>query len=48
MINTPADYGQDWDQIKNELKEKTIAKLNRILKVDLNALIKEEEVLTPP
>ena len=48
MINTPADYGQDWDQIKNELKEKTIAKLNRILKVDLNVLIQEEEVLTPP
>ena len=48
MINTPADYGQDWDQIKNELKEKTIAKLNRILKVDLNVLIQVEEVLTPP
>ena len=48
MINTPADHGQDWDQIKNKLREKTIAKLNRILKVDLNALIQEEEVLTPP
>jgi len=48
MINTPADCGQDWDQIKNKLKEKTIAKLNRILKVDLSRLIQEEEVLTPP
>ena len=48
MINTPADCGQDWDQIKNKLKEKTIAKLNRILKVDLSLLIQEEEVLTPP
>ena len=48
MINTPADYGQDWDQIKNKLKEKTIAKLNRILKVDLDSLIQEEEVLMPP
>ena len=48
MINSPADHGQDWDQIKNKLIEKTIAKLNRILKVDLNALIQEEEVLTPP
>ncbi len=48
MINTPADCGQDWDQIKNKLKEKTIAKLNRILKVDLSPLIQEEEVLTPP
>ena len=48
MINTPADCGQDWDHIKNKLKEKTIAKLNRILKVDLSRLIQEEEVLTPP
>jgi diapolycopene oxygenase len=48
MVNTPADHGQDWNQIKNELREKTIAKLNRILKVDLNALIQEEEFLTPP
>ena len=48
MINTPADCGQDWDHIKNKLKEKTIAKLNRILKVDLSHLIQEEEVLTPP
>ena len=48
MINTPADHGLDWDQIKNKLREKTIAKLNRILKVDLDALIQEEEVLTPP
>jgi len=48
MINTPADYGQDWNRIKRELREKTIDKLNRILKVDLRPLIKEEEVLTPP
>ena len=47
MINTPADHGQDWEQIKNRLREKTIAKLNRILKTDLNPLIKEEEFLTP-
>ena len=48
MINTPADYGQDWGQIKRELREKTIDKLNRILKVDLRPLIQEEAVLTPP
>lgn len=48
MINTPSDQGQDWEQIRNELREKTIAKLNRILKVDLRTLIEEEEVLTPP
>lgn len=48
MINTPADHGQDWNQIKNQLREKTIAKLNRMLNVDMNTLIEEEEVLTPP
>jgi len=48
MINTPADHGQDWNQIKNELRKKTIVKLNRILKVDMDSLIQEEEVLTPP
>lgn len=48
MINTPADHGQDWNLIKNELREKTIAKLNRMLKVDMDSLIQEEEVLTPP
>ncbi len=48
MINTPADHGQDWNLIKNELREKTIAKLNRMLKVDVDSLIQEEEVLTPP
>ena len=47
MINTAADHGQDWEKIKNQLREKTIAKLNRILKTNLNPLIKEEEVLTP-
>jgi phytoene dehydrogenase-like protein len=48
MINTPADYGQDWEKIKERLREKTIVKLNRMLNVDLNDLIQEEEVLTPP
>lgn len=48
MINTPADHGQDWNQIKNELRKKTIAKLNRILKVNLEAMIEEEAVMTPP
>jgi diapolycopene oxygenase len=48
MINTPADHGQDWNKIKNQLREKTIAKLNRMLNVDMNTLIEEEEVLTPP
>ena len=37
MINTPADHGQNWEKIVNELRKKTIIKLNRILKVDLES-----------
>ena len=48
MINTPADHGQNWEKIVNELRKKTIIKLNRILKVDLETMIEEEKVLTPP
>ena len=48
MINTPADSGQNWEKIVNELRKKTIIKLNRILKVDLETMIEEEKVLTPP
>ena len=48
MINTAADHGQDWEKIKNQLRKKTISKLNRILKTNLNPLIKVVEVLSPP
>tara|TARA_X000000950_G_scaffold49621_1_gene58183 strand:+ start:769 stop:2250 length:1482 start_codon:yes stop_codon:yes gene_type:complete len=48
MINTPADHGQDWESIKNRLRQKTIDKLNRILKVNLATMIEEEAVMTPP
>ena len=48
MINVPSDQGQDWELIKNRLREKTINKLNKILKVDLETMIEEEAVMTPP
>ena len=48
MINVPSDQGQDWESIKNRLREKTIKKLNKILKVNLESMIEEESVLTPP
>lgn len=48
MINTPADYGQDWEKITRRLKVKTIQKLSRILNKDIAPLIEEEQVLTPP
>ena len=42
MINVPSDQGQDWESIKNRLREKTINKLNKILKVNLETMIEEE------
>lgn len=48
MINTPADYGQDWEKITRRIKVKTIQKLSRILNKDIAPLIEEEQVLTPP
>jgi phytoene desaturase len=48
MINVPSDQGQDWESIKNRLREKTIKKLNKILKVNLETMIEEEAVMTPP
>jgi len=47
MINAPANYGQDWEALKQKARKNIIAKLNRILKVDLNDLIEVEEILEP-
>jgi phytoene desaturase len=48
MINTPADYGQDWDQLVKRLRERIIEKLSQELDVNIEPLIQCEEVLTPP
>lgn len=48
MINTPADHGQDWKSELHRLRAIVIAKLSRVLKVDLSNHIACEEVLTPP
>ncbi len=47
MINAPADYGQNWDQMIMEARENIILKLNDVLKTDLKDHIKVEEVLKP-
>ena len=46
MINTPADKGQDWDQLVAALRIKVIRKIERILKASLADKIEVEEVLT--
>ncbi len=47
MINVPNNQGQDWDTMIAEARKQIIAKINRILKTDLEPLIEAEGVLDP-
>lgn len=47
MVNCPANKGQDWKAMQQKARAAVIAKLNRILNVDLETLIEVEEVLDP-
>jgi phytoene desaturase len=47
MVNCPANKGQDWKTLQQKARTAVIAKLNRILGVDLETLIEVEEVLDP-
>ncbi|MFY0675013.1 MAG: phytoene desaturase [Bacteroidia bacterium] len=47
MINTPGNFGQDWEVLKKQARANIIAKLNRILQTDVEALIETEDVLEP-
>lgn len=47
MINAPGNYGQDWHTLKTMARNAIIAKLNRILKIDIEPLITTEHILDP-
>ncbi len=47
MINVPNNQDQDWDKLIKEAKNNIIAKINRVLKTDLEPLIEVEEILEP-
>ena len=47
MINTPGNFGQDWDALIAEARRNIIIKINKILKVDIESLIVIEDVLDP-
>lgn len=47
MINTPANYHQDWDSLIVEAKKNIISKIKSILKIDLEPLIECESILDP-
>ncbi|PZV86151.1 phytoene desaturase [Algoriphagus aquaeductus] len=47
MINVPNNQGQDWDQLITAARKNIIAKINRILKTDVEQLIEVEQILEP-
>ncbi|MFT5166270.1 MAG: phytoene desaturase [Saprospiraceae bacterium] len=47
MINTPGNFGQDWDQLIKTARVNIIQKIQRILGVDIEALIETESFLDP-
>ena len=47
MINAPHDNDQDWELIKQNIRKRTIEKLNKILKVNIEEFIEHEKVYTP-
>ncbi|MEL7251160.1 MAG: 1-hydroxycarotenoid 3,4-desaturase CrtD [Bacteroidota bacterium] len=48
MINAPCDRGQDWDTLVQQTRERTLRKIQQVLKVDVATMIEEEFVLRPP
>lgn len=48
MINTPADFGQDWEVLVAQLRRRVIKRLSLVLGAALESRIVTETVLTPP
>ena len=42
MINTPNNIGQDWDKLISEARKNILAKLSRLLQIDIEPLIEVE------
>jgi phytoene desaturase len=47
MINVPANIGQNWEAYREKYRSAVIAKLNRILNIDIEPLIETEEMADP-
>ena len=47
MINTPGNFGQDWDKIIADTRQHIKEKINRILNINIDNLIEVEDVLDP-
>ena len=47
MINAPSNDGQDWDALRHQAREAILAKIHRVLGVDIAPHIVEEDFLDP-
>ncbi len=47
MVNAPANTGQDWDAVIQQVRINVIQKINRMLDTDIEPLIETESVLDP-
>ncbi|MEM9544964.1 MAG: 1-hydroxycarotenoid 3,4-desaturase CrtD [Bacteroidota bacterium] len=47
MINTPGDFGQEWEVLISDARKSIIQKINRMLNVDIEPLIVCEQILHP-
>lgn len=47
MINVPYNQGQNWDEIIERSRQNILAKVGKILNIDLSTLLAAEEVLQP-
>ncbi len=47
MVNAPSDQGQDWDALIPRVRQNVLRKLSRLLKTDIEPLIKTESLLEP-
>lgn len=47
MVNAPANIGQDWNTIQHAARKNVIAKLSRMLGIEIESLIETEAVLDP-
>lgn len=47
MINVPNNNGQDWDQLIPQARKQIVAKINRLLKTNIEEFIEVEDVLEP-
>lgn len=47
MINAPHQSGQDWEALIARVRQQIIAKINRMLNIDIESLIEQESLLDP-